>query len=247
MKATFRRVSTLRFLHPRRCRLAPGLDQIPSGRLVTPAPTLIGCELLKSWPAPNAPRKCWGTEISRKEARLYNILRTGQHPFRERRRGGEVLHTARRSVRAAVGAPAPPLLKCPGHRGSGTCPRPRRGSGAPPNGPARAPLRPHRQTGRDRRRRDGAPDGHGAARAGSRTTRITWLCGKTAAPLVACVDGIDECIVVDDAAVLSGNPARKAQAVMSGWSALRGRRFDLVDHRAFGSALSDARRARARR
>ena len=67
-----------------------------------------------------------------------------------------------------------------------------------------------------------------ALREQDRTTRITWLCGRTAAPLVECVDGIDECVVVDDAAVLAGNPAEKAQAVMSGWSALRGRRFDLV-------------------
>src|SRR6185369_12050322 len=59
-------------------------------------------------------------------------------------------------------------------------------------------------------------------------TRITWLCGKTAAPLVACVEGVDECIVIDDVAILSGNKARKAQAVVTGWSALRGRRFDLA-------------------
>jgi heptosyltransferase-2 len=67
-----------------------------------------------------------------------------------------------------------------------------------------------------------------ALRAQDPDTRITWLCGKTAAPLVACVDGVDECIVVDDVAVLSGNQAQKAHAVMTGWSALRGRRFDLA-------------------
>lgn len=67
-----------------------------------------------------------------------------------------------------------------------------------------------------------------ALRAQDPDTRITWLCGKTAAPLVACVEGVDECIVVDDVAVLSGNKARKAQAVMAAWSALRGRRFDLA-------------------
>jgi heptosyltransferase-2 len=59
-------------------------------------------------------------------------------------------------------------------------------------------------------------------------TRITWLCGSTVAPLVQRVEGIDECVVVDDVAVLSGNRSRKAQAVMAGWSTLRGRRFDLV-------------------
>ncbi len=67
-----------------------------------------------------------------------------------------------------------------------------------------------------------------ALRAQDAATRITWLCGKTVAPLIEVVDGIDECVVVDDVAVLSGNQAQKAQAVMMGWSALRGRRFDLV-------------------
>ena len=67
-----------------------------------------------------------------------------------------------------------------------------------------------------------------ALRAQDPASRITWLCGKTVAPLVKIIDGIDECVVVDDVAVLSGNQAQKAQAVMMGWSALRGRRFDLV-------------------
>src|SRR5438477_4909064 len=81
MKATFRRVSTLRFLHPRLEPAAPfGLDEIPPGRLVTPAPTLIGCELLKNWPAPGTPQ-LWGAEISSKEARLYNISGSGQQHF----------------------------------------------------------------------------------------------------------------------------------------------------------------------
>ncbi len=58
--------------------------------------------------------------------------------------------------------------------------------------------------------------------------RITWLCGTIAAPLVRCVDGLEDVIAVDETAVLAGNRARKAQAVMAAWSALRGRRFDLV-------------------
>jgi heptosyltransferase-2 len=65
-------------------------------------------------------------------------------------------------------------------------------------------------------------------RAADPGTRITWLCGATVAPLLHCVAGIDELVVVDDVALLAGNPAQKAQAVMSGWSALRGQRFDLV-------------------
>jgi heptosyltransferase-2 len=67
-----------------------------------------------------------------------------------------------------------------------------------------------------------------ALRAQDPATHITWLCGASAAPLIEQVEGIDECVVVDDVAILSGNRARKAQAVMKGWSALRGRRFDLV-------------------
>jgi heptosyltransferase-2 len=67
-----------------------------------------------------------------------------------------------------------------------------------------------------------------ALRAQDPATHIAWLCGSSAAPLVESVEGIDECIVVDDAAVLAGSRAQKAQAVITGWSALRGRRFDLV-------------------
>src|SRR5262249_44545192 len=67
-----------------------------------------------------------------------------------------------------------------------------------------------------------------ALRAQEPATRITWLCGMTVAPLLECVDGIDELVAVDDVAVLSGNQARKAHAVMGGWSALSRRRFDLV-------------------
>ena len=75
-----------------------------------------------------------------------------------------------------------------------------------------------------------------ALRAQDAATQITWLCGQTSAPLVERIEGIDECVSVDDVAVLSGNSAEKAQAVMSGWSTLRGRRFDLVI-----TAHSDAR------
>jgi len=67
-----------------------------------------------------------------------------------------------------------------------------------------------------------------ALRAQDAATHITWLCGATAAPLLARVDGIDELVAVDDVAVLTGGRAAKAQAVMTGWSALAGRRFDLV-------------------
>ena len=67
-----------------------------------------------------------------------------------------------------------------------------------------------------------------ALRAQDPATHITWLCGTTVAPLLERVEGIDELVTIDDVAVLAGNQARKAQAVIAGWSALSGRRFDLV-------------------
>jgi heptosyltransferase-2 len=67
-----------------------------------------------------------------------------------------------------------------------------------------------------------------ALRSENTQKHITWLCGTIAAPLLRCVDGIEDVIAIDEAAVLAGNRARKAQAVMAAWSALRGKRFDLV-------------------
>ena len=67
-----------------------------------------------------------------------------------------------------------------------------------------------------------------ALRSENAQTRITWLCGMIAAPLLRCVDGIEDVIAVNETSVLAGNRARKAQAVMAAWSALRGKRFDLV-------------------
>jgi hypothetical protein len=40
-----------------------------------------------------------------------------------------------------------------------------------------------------------------ALRSAESGTRITWLCGATVAPLLRCVDGIDELVVVEDVAV----------------------------------------------
>jgi len=67
-----------------------------------------------------------------------------------------------------------------------------------------------------------------ALRAREDAIRITWLCGTTVASLLERVEGIDELVAIDDVAVLAGNRAQKAQAVMAGWSALAGHRFDLV-------------------
>jgi heptosyltransferase-2 len=67
-----------------------------------------------------------------------------------------------------------------------------------------------------------------ALRAQDPEVRITWAVGTAAAPLLRCVDGIAETIVIDDVALLSGGRASKVQAVLGAWSALSGRRFDLA-------------------
>jgi heptosyltransferase-2 len=66
--------------------------------------------------------------------------------------------------------------------------------------------------------------------------RVAWLAGATVAPLLQAVEGVDEVLVVDDNAILSGTRARKMQAVLGAWRLLSGRSFDLVltahtDHR----------------
>jgi ADP-heptose:LPS heptosyltransferase len=48
-----------------------------------------------------------------------------------------------------------------------------------------------------------------ALRSNAPETRITWLCGRIAAPLVRCVDGVEDVVVTDETAVLAGNPAGK--------------------------------------
>jgi heptosyltransferase-2 len=58
--------------------------------------------------------------------------------------------------------------------------------------------------------------------------RITWLAGRTSAPLLSHVAEIAEIVAVDDRAILAGSAARKAAAVVSAWRVLAGRRFDLV-------------------
>ena len=75
-----------------------------------------------------------------------------------------------------------------------------------------------------------------ALRARDAGVRIAWLAGATAAPLLRSVDGIDEVLVVDDAAILAGTRTSRMQAVLAAWRLLSGRRFDLVltahsDHR----------------
>src|SRR6266496_3700128 len=67
---TFHRVSTSSFLRPSKAFAPPG-------RQATPAPTLIGCFLLKSRPARRtSPGQVPGN--TGKEARLYNVSKVGQ-------------------------------------------------------------------------------------------------------------------------------------------------------------------------
>ena len=58
--------------------------------------------------------------------------------------------------------------------------------------------------------------------------RVVWLCGESARPLLGCVGGIDELIVADDRALLTGSRRDKVAATLAVWRRLAGRRFDLV-------------------
>ncbi len=59
-------------------------------------------------------------------------------------------------------------------------------------------------------------------RARSPNAGIHWLCGATAAPLVALFEGVDEVIPVDERQLLRGGPLARAAAVLSVWRRLIG-------------------------
>lgn len=67
-----------------------------------------------------------------------------------------------------------------------------------------------------------------ALRATAPDCRITWLAGRTSAPLLSHVAEIEEVVAIDDRAILAGSTASKAAAVASAWRVLAGRSFDLV-------------------
>lgn len=67
-----------------------------------------------------------------------------------------------------------------------------------------------------------------AVRERAPQARLAWLCGRTVAPLLRRVQGIDETIVVDDVRLLAGSRLDRARVVAGAWLALRGRRFDAV-------------------
>ena len=67
-----------------------------------------------------------------------------------------------------------------------------------------------------------------AVKARDPEARVTWLCGRRVADLVRLFPSVDEVLTVDEAALLTGSPARRAGALWAGWRALLGRRFDRI-------------------
>jgi heptosyltransferase-2 len=67
-----------------------------------------------------------------------------------------------------------------------------------------------------------------ALRARTPDVRITWLCGRKAAPLLRLVDGIDEVIAVNEAAMLAGSMPAQVVSVVEAWLHIGLRRFDAV-------------------
>ena len=67
-----------------------------------------------------------------------------------------------------------------------------------------------------------------ALREANPTVHIAWMCGSGVAPLLACVEGIDELIVVDEAALLAGAPLAKVRGGLAAARAVFGRWFDDV-------------------
>lgn len=57
---------------------------------------------------------------------------------------------------------------------------------------------------------------------------ITWMVGRTAAPLLRAIEGIDVLVEVDDRALLNGTRIEKMRAVFAAWKALGTWRFDDV-------------------
>jgi len=58
--------------------------------------------------------------------------------------------------------------------------------------------------------------------------RISWLCGKTVAPLLKAVGTIDEIIAVDEKRLLTGTLLGKLSVLISVWKQLAGHFFDLI-------------------
>jgi heptosyltransferase-2 len=58
--------------------------------------------------------------------------------------------------------------------------------------------------------------------------RLTWMAGRSLAPLVALFPGVDRVLAVDDAGLLAGSPPRQALALLGAWGRLGPGRWDQV-------------------
>lgn len=67
-----------------------------------------------------------------------------------------------------------------------------------------------------------------ALRAEDPDVRITWMCGRKAAPLVGLVEDVSEVVSVDEAAMLAGSLFAQVVAVIFAWRRVGVRRFDAV-------------------
>lgn len=59
-------------------------------------------------------------------------------------------------------------------------------------------------------------------------TKITWLCGRTVAPMLRKIGELDEIIEVDASRLLAGNLLTKIKSLIGVWLKLFGKQFDLV-------------------
>jgi heptosyltransferase-2 len=60
------------------------------------------------------------------------------------------------------------------------------------------------------------------------SARVTWLTGTSGRDLVELFPGVDDVIVVDDAALFRGSLLRRVGALVRAWNQLLGRRFDRI-------------------
>jgi heptosyltransferase-2 len=67
-----------------------------------------------------------------------------------------------------------------------------------------------------------------ALRAKHPGCRITWLCGESAQPLLACVSGIDRLVVANERALLAGSRRDQTAETLRVWTRLGVEHFDLV-------------------
>mgnify|MGYP001583155988 CR=1 FL=1 len=62
----------------------------------------------------------------------------------------------------------------------------------------------------------------------SLNAKITWMCGKTAAPLLKSIERINEVIVIDESKLLTGKITEKITVLFHAWKNLLFRKFDLI-------------------